>query len=162
MQDILAQIEAANAAGLYYVALFTALAIPDICAALETADGQAKGYRYIRWFDQNIPSGTATGQDIYQYRCSLLHQGRTAHPNGKFSRIIFIEPGATTNTFHNCVIGDALLIDVQLFVSEVVEAAKLWLKSAEQTEIFQRNFAAFVARLPNGLKPYVDGVSVIG
>jgi hypothetical protein len=157
MKDVLAQIDAANKAGYYYVALFSALAIPDICAALESPDGEARGDRYIDWYDRNVDSGPATGQDIYRFRCSLLHQGRTSHPKSNFSRIIFIEPGASTNVFHNCVVGDALLIDVQLFVSDLMAATTQWLVSAENTETFQKNFAAFVARHPDGLKPYMTG-----
>jgi len=41
MEDLIRQIRAASAAGLYYLALFAALAIPDICSALETENGKA-------------------------------------------------------------------------------------------------------------------------
>lgn len=162
MEDILAQIEAASEAGYYYVALFSALTIPDICAALESPDGETNGDRYIGWYDRNLDPGPAAGKDIYRFRCSLLHQGRTTHPKSNFSRIIFIEPGATTNVFHNCVVGDALLIDVQLFISDLLAATRHWLSSAKNMETFQKNSASFVARHPKGLKPYVDGVPIIG
>lgn len=52
MRDVLNQMKAANGAGLYYVALFSALAIPDICGALESQDGTANGQRYRAWFDR--------------------------------------------------------------------------------------------------------------
>ena len=51
MQDIIQQVRAVNGADLYYVALFSALALPDICAALEAADGQASKAKYVAWFD---------------------------------------------------------------------------------------------------------------
>lgn len=162
MKEILAQIEAANKTGLYYVALFSVLTIPDICAALESSDGKANRSRYIDWYERNVDSRLVSGEDIYSFRCSLLHQGRTTHPKSNFSRIIFIEPGATTNIFHNCVNGDALLIDVNLFVSDLLVSATKWLESVQETEIFKKNLASFVRRYPNGLKPYVVGLPVIG
>jgi hypothetical protein len=54
MQDLIQQIRAANAAGLYYVALFSALALPDICGSLESQDGVATGARYSDWFNQHV------------------------------------------------------------------------------------------------------------
>ena len=162
MEDLLAQIEATNNAGYYYVALFSALTLPDICAALESPNGETTGDRYINWYDHNVDSDPATGKDIYMFRCSLLHQGRTVHPKSNFARIIFIEPGVTTNVFHNCVVKDALLIDVQLFISDLLAATRQWLVSAQNTETFKKNFAAFVARHPEGLKPYVIGMPIIG
>jgi len=162
MEDLLAQIEATNNAGYYYVALLSALTLPDICAALESSNGEASRDRYINWYDNNVDSGPATGKDIYAFRCSLLHQGRTSHPKSSFSRIIFIEPGSNTNTFHNCVVIDALLIDVQLFVSDLLAATRQWLVSARNSETFKKNFAAFVARHPEGIKPYMIGVPIIG
>lgn len=162
MEDILRQIEATNEAGYYYVALFSALTLPDICAALESTNGETNGERYANWYDRNVDSGPATGKDIYRFRCSLLHQGRMTHPKSNFSRIIFIEPEATANVFHNCIVGDALLIDVQLFISDLLAATRKWLASAQNTETFQKNSAAFVTRHPEGLKPYVTGLPIIG
>ena len=162
MKDILAQIDAVNKAGYYYVALFSALAIPDICAALESSDGEARSDRYIKWYERNVDSSPVTGQDIYRFRCSLLHQGRTTHRKSSFSRIIFIEPGAEITLFHKWVVRDALLINVQMFVSDILAAAMQWLVKAENTETFKKNFAMFVARHPDGLKPYVVGMPIIG
>jgi hypothetical protein len=162
MKDILFQISEANKSGYYYVALFAALTIPDICGALESSDGKASKNRYIDWYDRNINPSLAKGKDIYNFRCSLLHQGRSIHPSSNFSRIIFIEPGASTNIFHNCFVGDALLIDVQLFVIEILSATEHWLTLNENTEIFKTNFINFISRHPNGLLPYIAGRPVIG
>src|ERR1700693_5482967 len=114
MRDILAKTRAANTAGLYYVALFSALALPDICAALESPDGEAKGDRYIAWFDRHAASGFLTGETAYYFRCAMLHQGKTGHPKG-YSKIVFVEPGASGTVFHNNVMNDALNLDVRIF-----------------------------------------------
>jgi hypothetical protein len=52
MEDILRQIEATNEAGYYYVALFSVLTLPDICAALESINGETTGDRYADWYDR--------------------------------------------------------------------------------------------------------------
>ena len=164
MKDILDQIRAASDSGLYYVALFSALAIPDICGALESPDGEASKAKYVAWFDRHVApryQGFLGGQDAYYFRCSMLHQGTTQHPQSSFKRILFIEPGATSNVFHNNIVGNALNIDVQIFVNDLVTAALQWLPTAEKTAEFQANRPRFVTRYPGGLAPYIGGVPVI-
>ena len=90
MQDVIQQIRNANRGGLYYVALFSALALPDICAALESNDGQASKDKFIAWFDAHVTpryNGFLDGETCYNFRCSMLHQGSTQHPRGRYSRI---------------------------------------------------------------------------
>src|SRR3989304_6733920 len=154
MKDILEQIRGASDRGLYYVALFSALAIPDICGALESADGQGSGAKYVGWFDRHVAPryhGFLSGEDAYRFRGSMLHQGTTHHPQNSFTRILFVEPGATTNVFHNNIIGDALNIDVSIFVRDLVEAAEGWLSTAEKMPEYQVNRVRFVTRYPQGL-----------
>src|SRR5438132_8002722 len=132
MRELLQQIERATAAGnLYYVALLTALSVPDICGALESEDGEATRTKYIAWFDRWVASKyvvrgapSLTGEVCYYYRCSALHQGRAAHPRMGYSRVLFVEPGATTNVFHNNILGDALNIDLSHFVRDLLAGAR--------------------------------------
>lgn len=170
MDDYLDQIEAAaNDGRFYYLALTGALAVPDICGALESNDGEANGPRYKAWFDAHMATRHAyggrppilTGEDCWRFRCSFLHQGSTQHPTSGYARILFIEPGATGNTFHMNVIGDALNIDVRFFCVEMVDSARRWLGGVVGTEPYQTNFDAFVHRYPVGLAPYIRGVPVI-
>ncbi len=164
MNDVLEQVQRSSDLGLYYVALLAALAIPDICSALESVDGQASGARYAAWFDRHVAprySGNLSGEDAYRFRCSMLHQGSTQHPKSSFARILFIEPGATTNVFHNCQASDALTIDVRIFVRDLVQAARTWLPTVQNSPQYQANRARFVTRYANGLAPYMVGVSVI-
>ena len=168
MRDILQQIRQANVGGLYYVALFSALALPDVCGALDSPDGRATKTRYISWFDAHVTpryetarGPTLTGTDAHYFRCSMLHQGRTGHPASKFSRILFLEPGTSNVVLHNNVFNDALNIDVRIFVQDILAAAEAWLAAAEVTTTFQTNIRHFVTRYPSGLPPYIVGVPVI-
>lgn len=168
MRDLLAQIEGAIGANSYYLALYAGLTIPDICDAMESENGQANKTKYTAWFDKYVGghyvvcgNPTFTGEVCYFYRCSVLHQGRAQHPKLGYSRIIFVEPGATTNVFHNNVLNDALNIDVSIFCKQLVEGARKWLKEQEKSVEYARNFAQFMQRHPGGLAPYIVGVPVI-
>lgn len=167
MRDFLDQIDAAIANHLYYLALFACLALPDICAAMESADGEATKAGYLAWYEQHMPgyangsTVSVTGLDCYFFRCSLLHQGSAQHPKSTYSRILFIEPGATTNIFHMNVLNDALNIDVTIFCQDMVTAARRWLTKAATTTNYQQNYQRFMTRYPGGLAPYIVGLPVI-
>jgi|SRR5579859_1388722 len=80
-------------AGLFCLALFGALALPDICAGMESAEGQTNEKKYIAWFDTWVAArygGLVTGEDCYGFRCSMLHQAH-ARPH-KGTRVMFLEP----------------------------------------------------------------------
>jgi len=184
------QLEQSLASGQYFLSLFTALTLPDIAAALDAPDGTANGQRYASWYDkwvrpqfaeailallppsmpaeereyvkQGLKQPPLDGDACYRFRCSLLHQGTTQHPKSPFSRIIFVEPHATTNTIHNCIMNDALCIDLQSFCREVIAGVRTWLNHVEKTELFKVNYEKFVRRHPEGLKPYIVGVPVVG
>ncbi len=183
MLTLINQIEGSLSSGLYFLSLYTALTIPDIAGALGSDNGIASGPKYAFWFEQwvrprfletvldSIPpehrqhvkmDNPLTGEDCYHFRCSLLHQGSSQHPKSQFSRIMFIEPSATTNIVHYGQLNDALCIDLNLFCREVISGARLWLKQAEQEDNFIKNYERFVRRYPNGLTPYIVGVPVVG
>lgn len=165
MRDVLAQIRQALGANLYYLALFAALAMPDICGAIDAEDGQATGRTYAEWFDKYVAPkyrGSLTGEDCYQFRCSLLHQGSLRSRKGKYSRLIFVEPSATTNVFHNNVLNDALNIDIRIFCNDIAAGVTRWLDEVETTDRFKTNFDKCVRRYPEGLSPYIVGLPVVG
>ena len=103
MRDLLEQIrEALRNPRLYYLALFASLALPDICGAINSEDGKANKWKYVKWYDQYVARTCPflTGEDCYRFRCSLLHQGSTQHPKSSYARIVFVEPSATASVFH--------------------------------------------------------------
>src|SRR4051812_16255028 len=130
MHTLLSQIEGSLGAGFYYLSLFASLTVPDIAGALDSQNGEATRQKYAEWYETWVRprSGDAvaailppelrqhvgnlksplTGEACYRFRCSLLHQGSSQHPKSPFSRIMFVEPGATTNVFHNNIADGAL------------------------------------------------------
>lgn len=164
MKDFLEQIKAALDSNLYYLALSASLIVPDICGALESTDGLATGDKYKKWFDTWVAknyNGNFDGQDCWYFRCSLLHQGSSFHPRGRYSKVIFVEPTATTSTLHNNILNDAFNIDVRWFCMDVVCAAEKWLLKTKNSRNFTKNYKNFMQRYPGGLPPYIDGVGVI-
>jgi hypothetical protein len=168
MRELLRQIEIALNANLYYLAIFGALALPDICGAIDSQDGEATGAKYRAWFDKYVAtkytfSGKQllTGDDCYRFRCSLLHQGSSQHPRSSYSRVLFVEPTATTNVFHCNVLNGALNLDVRIFSLDLVVSAQSWLDDVENTQQFQTNYDKFMHRYSQGLAPYIVGVPVI-
>ncbi|MDP3883933.1 hypothetical protein [Hydrogenophaga sp.] len=172
MRTLIAQTQKALEAELYYVALFTALSIPDIAAALESSDGRASGKRYAAWYEEWVRprlkesrgrENPLTGEACYGFRCALLHQGRSQRTNDQYSHIMFVEPGHPNYSIHDCLVsGKALLIQLDEFVMEVLRGGELWLKSVQGTEPFEQNYSHFAKRRPQGLRPYVVGAPVVG
>jgi len=164
MQEIIDQIRAANNANLYYVALLSSLTLPDICAALESDNGEASKAKFIAWFDTHIApryNGFLDGKSCYFFRCSMMHQGSTQHPRSRYSRVIFLEPGTSGMTFHNNILNDALNIDVRIFCEDVCLTVERWWPNASMQPLFQVNLSRFVRRYPSGLPPYIVGIPVI-
>lgn len=175
MKSLLAQIEHGLDANLYFLSLFVSLSIPDICAALESEDGETNNTKYKKWVEEylvkNRPDkyGQQLSADhIYQFRCALLHQGRTKHNKSEYKRILFFEPGIETGIrgLHCCIVGSkaedkSLLIDVQQFCNDIIGAAKTWLHINQTNNNFIKNYAKLIKRHPDGISP-VFGCPVIG
>ena len=184
MRDIVEQLERSIDSGNYYLSLFMALALPDIAGALDSDDGLASKVKYIDWYERwgrprfmdvlrdSLPEhakehisdmeNPLDGESCYLFRCSMLHQGKTVHPKNKYSRIIFIEPGSTTNVAHYGIMNDALCIDLPSFCREMILGVRMWLDAVENTDKYLKNYKDFVQRHPGGLKPFIVGVPVIG
>jgi len=165
MRNILDHIQKGLEVNLYYLSLFASLSLPDICGTIDSVDGTADNKKYKKWFDEYVAqkyTGFLTGEDCYRFGCSLLHCGSSQHPESTYSRVMFIEPTATTNVLHNIVMNDALNIDVRIFCNDMLEGAKEWLNKVEKTDLYKENYNKFMKRHPNGLAPYIVGVPVIG
>lgn len=87
VQKILKDIKVALDHDLYYVALISALTLPDICGKVAFPN-EGVGKRYIDWYNQEIgyyernpnpqiqeKMPCLSGEVMYSLRCSLLHSG---------------------------------------------------------------------------------------
>jgi hypothetical protein len=93
--QILLDIERALIAKFYYLAIMMTLALPDICACLESPNGNTRGRgdAYKQWFRKHLSQKfrNLTDVDAYQLRCGVIHQGHFGdHPRRNYDRIIFV------------------------------------------------------------------------
>lgn len=163
MELQLNEIERALDAGLYLIALQASLALPDICAALQSENGVASPEKYIAWYDtyaKEPDSPALSGQDCYRFRCSYLHQGSTIHPKSSYSRIMFIIPNERF-VIKNCVFNDALCIDVVSFCNNIIRAVRNWETIVCESDNFKKNYGSLLRIYPNGLSPYIGNIPVI-
>ena len=175
MRELLKQIETGLSHNLYFLSLFVSLTIPDICAAMGSENGKTESTKYKAWFNKYfVPRnprkyGTATNftaDDCYNYRCAILHQGRSNNGKIEYKRIIFFEPGTFSIGLHSCVVGSktkdkSLVIDVKTFCADMVHSAQDWISKNENSAVYKRNSQSLVKRYPNGIPP-VFGGPVIG
>ncbi len=157
------QIERAISAGLYYLAIVVALALPDICAALESPNGEATRQRYKVWCDAwFLPKyHFLTSQDLYSMRCGVLHQGRLGHPNMQYARVLFTLPNADNNVAHHNIIYGALNLDVETFCHDMNSAVDQWYSAKQSDPSVQANLPRLVQFYPQGLDPYIGGLPLI-
>ena len=62
----------------FWSLLHVTICLPDICAALQSENGETKGARYISWCDKYLLNPMLSGSERYQMRCKVLHQGRAS------------------------------------------------------------------------------------
>jgi hypothetical protein len=144
----LQQIQSCANQKLYYVAIMTSLAVPDIGGAIDSNDGKANKKKYINWFDgyaapKFIPSGrNLTGEECYYLRCSMVHQGRVQPTKLKrYSDIIlceFPQSDAPINPLF-LTTKNVLLIEPKTFINNIVNAAYDWLEEKYDDEHFKVN-----------------------
>jgi len=163
MESILEEIEKALEAELYYLAIAMALTMPDICAALESPNGETKGSKYKAWYNANLARiyPNITDEDCYSLRCGVLHQGRLGHSNMQYGRILFTLPNPQNNCFHNNIINDALNLDAIRFCSDVIACTRLWYNQKKDDLIIKNNLPNLVQFRPQGLAPYMVGMPLI-
>ena len=159
-------------AQLYYIALLSALAVPDIAGALGSQNGEATKLKYTEWYEKwarprlrenRGRDNPFTGEECWEFRCTMLHQGRFKEPkNPKAKKIMFIEPGYRNYFIHYCMINnEAFLIQIDQFVEEILRGCELWFNPVQETESYRKNYESFARRHPEGFAS-VLGVPVVG
>jgi hypothetical protein len=186
METILKEIENAVNAQLYYLAVVSSLALPDICSALEHADGRAKQERYKDWYTAWLQASfpELTPEDMYCLRCGVVHQGTVVGKSGtQYSRIVFHvpnpramhinanvsqpsplamfdSPGAEAFAGRGAVF-PLLTLDARDFCRDIVSAVRRWCAAKQNDPIVKANLPLVVELRPNGFPPHIEGVPVI-
>jgi len=161
MRMILDEIKEACRLRLYYLAIMLCLALPDICAALESSNGETSEKKYRAWVQQWLSHKYGeyfTPQDMYRLRCGVLHQGRMGHPGLHYGRVAF----ATQGLFHQNFLPspknpEILNLSAGWFCKDVVESVEAWYEAKKNDPTVCGNLSRLVHFRPNGLHPYLEG-----
>jgi len=149
----------------WYAGLVLTLLLPDICAALESKDGNTRPDRYKAWFNawvgKKYPDILSAAEQMYYLRCGVAHQGKFEHPAMQYERIFFtLRPNGMF--FHCNVFKNALNLDITLFCKDVIDSVDEWFAAKKADPCVQKNLANLVQFHPNGLLPYLPGVPAVG
>lgn len=174
LETILADIQKALDARLWYVAIAVALSIPDICSLLERndeTDGWSKKEKYAAWFDQYVAPkfDSLTGNDCYCLRGGVLHKGRFGHHKMQFDRMIFSIPDPNTGLFfgEGFTHGDdggekVLILGAATFCLKIITSAREWLERMSADPNVKANSEWLVRYRPNGFPSVILGLPFIG
>jgi hypothetical protein len=138
MDDLIASLRQSIEAQAWYGALALAVALPDICARVETPRVPSST-RYPRWwndhlFDQyslpDLRGGDAhvllDGQDAYALRCAFLHEGQIDITEQKARRAIDRFHFAAGRDKHRIRMDQVLLLSTPLFCEDIATATERW------------------------------------
>jgi hypothetical protein len=167
MDVILREIERALEARLYYLAVLSAIALPDVCSALQS-DGTTKPEKYKAWYEAWLAKklSSMTSDDMYGLRCGIVHQGIFGHPGMQYNRVIFTVPHGRVRA-HNTVMRAAddeqfaLHLDAEMFCLDVIASVKEWYSSNQDSPNVKAHLPRLVQYRPGGLPPYILGSPVI-
>ena len=148
----------------WHAALFVALAIPDICGALEYPEISSK-VRYINWYNKYLlskysshiganhtPHIFLSGLDCYAFRCSLLHEGTGDIERNRtrtvLERIHFNEPSADGGSMHCNQMNRVLQLQVDVFCKDIIGATRQWLLDVKNDGNIQAQMASLLKIYP--------------
>lgn len=150
MEGFFDDLEKAVRAENWHAALVMSLTLPDICAKAVTPTEGSKR-RYVAWFDQHLrprytsgvgpwrePVVFLSGDDCYALRCALLHEGSADITQQQARKVLelfrFYVPGKRNIRAHRNRMNDTLILMVDEFATEVLDAARAWWRSLPEEE----------------------------
>jgi len=173
MWTLFNQVRVTSSLGLFYAGLFSALTLPDICGAMETAKGRGSGGEYAKWFDRWVApryavqgTNTFSGAECWELRCSMLHQGKARDPRNLYGYFAFVPgPGLHDISFRRPTINgvlmpDLLILSIPKFCGDVVDGAEAWLESVRGTQPFESHYEAFLRLREDGIPGYINGLFI--
>jgi len=113
----------------FWALLHMAVALPDVCAALQSNSGEAgDGGPYRAWCKDNFAGHFLSPNDRYGIRCALLHQGRTTPTGGGYGSYSFVQPSPSGSIVHNWVTPRErnITLDVGEMAQDTRAAMRTW------------------------------------
>jgi len=156
---LLTEINAASVSGMPLLAIGMAVALPDICVSLSSADGRSDAKRYKEWCGNNLNGpefSYLTPEDLYSIRCGVLHNGRFGDLKHSVERVIFALPTSAGNSIVNSVSQNAYFYGVADFCNNMTKAVYKWMEANKETENVRANIGRLM-QYREGFPPYIGG-----
>jgi len=139
-------------AGAYWALLHITVCLPDICAALQSVDGETKGQRYKAWCSSYANDAALTPDERWLMRNNILHQGRASALKGigRYVGFAFGRPASTGHVDHKRLDRGILHLDVGQLAQEMSASVQVWIEHIEnnpatsEASAVQNNLAALV------------------
>lgn len=173
MKNYIAEIKIALNAGLYTLAITSALALPDICACLESSNPdnrQKVGRRYMEWYKRYAEKNCLLSPEIcYKYRCSMIHNKKSKIDEA-VEKVAFFLPDPNQPSFNNCYADltdgqnnrdKAIIIDVNNFVNGMIKSVEDWLEAIKDNPHYIKNNQDLLQIRPNSTLNLLSGGLVI-
>jgi len=144
------EMDRCRSARAYWALLHVTVCLPDICAALESADGETRGARYVAWCNQHLADPLLSGLERWQMRCKVLHRGRASIAEGRYDGFSFAQPAENGQVDHRRVEGATLVLDVGMLTTEMTAGVRRWIQhhernpSSSEAAYIQRNLPALI------------------
>jgi hypothetical protein len=127
----------------YWALLHLVVVVPDICGALEAADGAATRAGYIDWCQRMFPPAPPaplTPIERYELRCVVLHQGRTLASRGRYTYYKFVPPSPPGVRAHGIqMASDQITLGVVEVAEETKRALRDWFQDLQDPAVAQRH-----------------------
>ncbi len=118
--------------GTYWALLHVTVCLPDICAALQSLNGETNGKRYVTWCNVNLKDPMLSGRERWDMRCRVLHQGyATTKKTSRYTGFSFSQPTPTGETQHLNNDGGTLVLDVGRLAEEIKAGVGRWIGHLE-------------------------------
>ena len=126
------EMDRCRSARAYWALLHVTVCLPDICAALQSADGETKGALYVAWCDRYLIDPLLAGSERWQMRCRVLHQGRASiAAQRRYAGFSFAQPAANGKVDHRRLEGATLVLDVGMLAAEMKTGVEQWIQHLE-------------------------------
>lgn len=122
----------------YWALVHVLVALPDVCAALESEDGEVPDGGYMDWCNCYF-SSAMSARDRYSVRCVLLHQGRTVVGRKMYKSVSFVWPTESGNVSHEIIydLGGGhinITVDVTGMAEDTRQAVHRWFADLQKPE----------------------------
>lgn len=147
---------------LYTVSIMSALALVDICGALNSNNGRATSDHFKAWWEANLPADVTVldGVDAWELRNGLLHQGHLRGKTYKYLGIALPRPDGPIiidSLFRETEDDPGVLVlNSEQFVTAILDAVSAWWEANRSRDPVAGNAQKLARVRTRGMRPIGD------